>query len=233
MNTAIKNETQIVPMLETVIPFMGFHESILIAECEDILEREAESLLDEGEISFKEGTSPEDIYEALNEAIDYQALRKAIASDYVDAFAEFLEELDLTGTALTFKSLKSPREYNFSTDTITAEISVAAVEAMFKALKVDGFKDLKRVIIDRHTSRSGFVSFYSNDVNDWLAFPVSEWDKNELETLIIAFCNSHGFDAVHGIYDTHYIDDVLSNIPERIWEFSEPNPLKDLIVSDA
>lgn len=233
MSTTIKNETQTVPMLETVIPFPGFYESIISVEIDRALEHEAENLADQEDLSFKEGTSPEDVCEALGDAINYQALREAIASDYVDAFAEFLDELDLTGAALTFKSLKSPREYNFSTDTITAEISVAAVETMFKALKVDGFKDLKRVIIDRHSSRSGFVSFYSNDLNDWLASPVIEWDINQLETLIIAFCNSHGFDGVQGIHDTHHIDDVLSNISERLWEFSEPNPLKDLIVSDA
>lgn len=233
MNTAIKNETRTIPVLETVIPFMGFYESIISAEIDSVLEREAEYMADCEDLTFIEGASVADICEALSDAIDYQGLRKAIALDYVDAFAEFLGELWLEGSPLTFKSLKSPREYNFSTDIITAEINVAAVETMFKVLSEDGFKDLKRVIEERHTSRSGFASFYSNDINVWLASPVAEWDKNELETLIIAFCNSYGFDVSNGISDTRYFEDALSKISERVGEFSEPNPLKNLIVTDA
>lgn len=99
---------------------------------------------------------------------------------YAGAYAaEYLHAAGITGR---FESLESPREYNFSTDRIFVDIPADEVRRM---LAVVDPGTLAQVAKDRHTTRSGFISFYSPLVGDW--GPVDDWDCNQTGTLIIAF----------------------------------------------
>ena len=86
------------------------------------------------------------------------------------------------GYAGRFESLESPREYNFSTDRIFVDIPADEVRRMLAAVDPE---TLAQVAKDRHTTRSGFISFYSPWVGDW--GPVDDWDCNQIGTLVIAF----------------------------------------------
>jgi len=45
---------------------------------------------------------------------------------------------------------------------------------------------LETVIRERHSSRSGFISFYDNDIGSWLEKRLDEYDHNEMGTLLMA-----------------------------------------------
>jgi len=51
------------------------------------------------------------------------------------------------------------------------------------------------VIAERFTSCSGFISFYSRHLADWLEKPIVDWDHNELGTLLIAAMRAAGSDV--------------------------------------
>ena len=89
-------------------------------------------------------------------------------------------------TPLVFVELSSPKYYNFSTDRIFVKISCKFIEELKK--KIDKFA-LGKAILEQFTSRDGFISFYSNDVNEWLG-QKEPWDHNQvcllLEVLLVS-----------------------------------------------
>lgn len=172
----------------TAVPFMGFYESLY----SDIIE--TATTPDETDIAAMYGYSGDNPEQFLSDNnitfdynktekwqekqnFDYNAMCNKIATMYVEELAE------LTGVNLVFESLRSPREYNFSTDTIYAHIDNRTVRKLF-AQAIDKLDIFQEVINERHTSRSGFISFYSNNINDWIKKPCNKYDHNEIETLL-------------------------------------------------
>jgi hypothetical protein len=184
-------------MTETLsinLPFEGFYESRYSGEVDNIEEREAEYF--EEYRQAEEGVPPElrldgqQYCEILSRHTTYSLAYEAIARDYVESFdIAASEEIGLARgrrLGLTFEEMTSPREYNFQTDRIFARIPVATVEALFTLSKRRKHARLAEVIRERFTSYDGFLSHYSNELADWLRKPVTEWDHNELGTLLIA-----------------------------------------------
>jgi hypothetical protein len=156
----------------TTIPFSGFYESMHDHAIDDVLEQM---------VSDSSGCHPaserisNDLWMHFNTPM----------VEYTKAFVECFQTLfnAETGLQVRFKweSVSSPREYNFTTDRIFAEVRLMDVRAMFA--KVD------RAILDktaaaRFTSCSGFISHYSPTVEDW--GKLSEWDHNQVGTLVEA-----------------------------------------------
>jgi len=96
------------------------------------------------------------------------------------------EKYNRPSLRLAFEEMTSPREYNFETDRLFCEIPLAVVRQLFAMSKAEGHATLANVIRRRFTSRSGFISFYDNDLAAWLEKPVRDWDHNELGTLLFA-----------------------------------------------
>lgn len=167
------------------IPFAGFYCSWYDSELDECVRRDAEYHASENE------DTDESAYRArLFDATDWQAAHLATARKYVQRFAEhFAGELGDIELSFTFESMTSPREYNFSTDRLFAWVPESTVSAMYAA--VDRAV-LAEVIAERFTSRSGFISFYSCDPEDWHAKPLNEWDCNETCTLLLATIKQYG-----------------------------------------
>lgn len=171
------------------LPFDGFYESIYSHE----LDREAEQYAEYSEEREpEEEPNPElrlvrdEFQEILFDVTDHRKSERAVCVSYVSAVEyELGSEFDLN-VKLNFESMSSPREYNFETDRIFVEIDRKSLATLIRAVRSDRYESLRQVIEDRHTSRSGFCSFYDNTLEKWLKKPVSTWDHNELNTLIQA-----------------------------------------------
>ena len=85
---------------------------------------------------------------------------------------------------MEFMELTSPREYNFSTDQISVYIDTKTLKKISSVLNSD---TLKNLIKRRFTSRDGFSSWYSNDIEEWKEKKVSDWNCVELGTLLDAW----------------------------------------------
>jgi hypothetical protein len=168
------------------LPFPGFYDSLYSNEIDHHQEQEAEWMAErEGE----NGVPPElrvpaeEFAELLQDHFDYRACCTAIAKAYVDAFSNEFFEATKIDLAAKFEEMTSPKFYNFETDRVFATVSDEVVAQMFARVTRES---LRAVIEERHTSRSGFHSFYDNDIYAWLEKPITEWDHNELCTLLLA-----------------------------------------------
>lgn len=169
------------------IPFPGFYDSLYSSEVDSIVEREAEHFAEQ------EGETLEasDFFEILSDVTDYHKCFEGIASEYVSAFdSHWSDELGFK-LGLEFETMKSPREYNFETDRLFAFIEQSVLDTLWAESKADDHASLIHTITERHTSRSGFISFYSSTFQEWLEKPLTEWDHNELGTLLIAVMRLH------------------------------------------
>lgn len=190
MSTSVSTPSASTDNLIIQIPFSGFYESKWSGEVDGVEERETEYY--ESDRQAEDGVPPElrltasEYFDILFQHTDYGAAYQKIARDYVYGFNQWLKgetDLDL---GLTFESMSSPREYNFVTDRVFAHISPTSVKALFDRSVADNHERLRETIKERHTSRSGFCSYYSNDPDTWLGRDVLTWDHNEIETLLLA-----------------------------------------------
>lgn len=207
--------------VEIKLPFPGFYHSHYSADIDWEEEQHIAHHVDESdgdEAQWPEALRLD--YEAYSQtllrATSYRDAYTAIAREYVAAFSTLAgealgisaresvrfyswaekrykrERREVSSLRLTFAAMNSPREYNFETDRVFANVPLSVIRKLWAISRDDGHKTLTRVAAERHTSRSGFCSFYSAAWADW--GQVATWDHNQLETLLIAACEVQGFD---------------------------------------
>lgn len=114
-------------------------------------------------------------FESLN-LIDYWSFgpdyRDKIAKLFADEYAEIIK--NCLGVPMEYVGcyVNSPKEYNFTTDRIFATFEVPDYDALVKRLNELGSlpeyrTELAALIKKYHTSCSGFISFMSNDIEEW------------------------------------------------------------------
>jgi hypothetical protein len=183
------------------LPFPGFYESELTqaTDC-------AESIL----ACQLEEDGPDWSAEWLNEnlwyCVDYRAAHAAIAVQYTAELAEAMSEDQPRKIALEFECLDSPREYNFTTDRLFAFIALDDLTYMQATTKPETFA---ATLLDRFTSRSGFISFYSANAATWNEKPLETWDANEAGTLLLAWLADHVPDYHATVHDALGDDDFF------------------------
>lgn len=94
----------------------------------------------------------------------YESVSKSVAGDI------FLKLIDLgLIRAGLFQKLTSPREYNFVNDSIHVRFVIddKNVRTIANYLKAHD-KEFAKYLLDHYTSYDGFMSNYSNDVDEWL-----------------------------------------------------------------
>ena len=133
---------------------------------------------------------PSSLFELFFAAADYKSAYEEYAEFYAQSFID--EFFDGDGT---FRGMESPKFYNFETDRIFVNISDEMLDQIWVETRP---KDLIDTAKDRHTSRSGFISFYSPDTTTW--GPYQEWDQNQLMTLLLAWL-SDGFSEMDLVGD--------------------------------
>lgn len=146
-----------------------------------------ESPLDDYEIS-DDIESYGDVTQDQYEKIDWKATHKAISIAYLDKYWEQNKEtLNAFGiSSLEFKGIDSPKYYNYSTDVLAcyATLDKTKFRKEIKKLTRENWQAFEIYIKEKYSSRSGFVSFYSNDADKWidnLLVNDLETDNNVLE----------------------------------------------------
>jgi hypothetical protein len=163
-------------MRSTTIPFSGFYNSYHDDEIDQTIER-----------MFSDRQTGDDSNQGLQsrlfDACDFGKVHLEYAKAYADSFAQYFKI-----PSMKFETLVFPREYNFTTDRIFAFVTLKDLRAIRKATSKG---DLAQLAEERFTSRSGFISSYSPDVNDW--GPFNEWDHNQYGTLIEAYARQESY----------------------------------------
>ena len=188
----------------TTLPFSGFYNSKWSNELDNVennfIENEAENddILDESEISA-----------IVDKCRQYGTQIQYVAQEYVDYFNETFKEEFGIALGLRFESMKSPREYNFTSDVIYAYIDEDVVRRLLDDLEESKLADMIR---ERFTSCDGFISFYPNRIERWKEKPLEEWDYNEVGTVLEAYV-AQVEDFEWGVYyemcERHVLDTAL------------------------
>lgn len=114
-------------------------------------------------------------FESLNLIDDWgfgPDYRDKVAKLFADDYAEIIKNCIGVPMKHTGCYVSSPKEYNFTTDRIYATFEVFDYDALVKRLSELGNlpeyrTDLAALIKKYHTSCDGFISFMSNDIEEW------------------------------------------------------------------
>lgn len=172
--------------LETFLPaFGGFYgtpwEDLLSDAQKTYAELHTESEREQG------GLEVEDFVEIFSEVSSVSRLCGNIARSFCEGFDEEMSNDLGFRLGLKFSELESPSEYNFTTNRIVATMPLRSAKKLFELSMSERHERLIETIADRFTPHPGFMPCYSEDIGDWIAKPVAEWDRNELCVLLDAF----------------------------------------------
>ncbi len=101
-------------------------------------------------------------YDAFN--WDYDEYRERAGKAFCNRVENELNEF--LPVKIKYQSVYSPREYNFENDSIYIEVTFS-LGKLLKLIK-DRKEEAAQYFKDTFTSRSGFISFHSADIYDWL-----------------------------------------------------------------
>lgn len=153
------------------IPFQGFYESIHDDVFDRFIEYTSENEAEENELEVY------DVADVLYENTDWKSAREFYAKHYAEDFIS-----EISGNIPVFKViLQSPREYNFSTDTITVAIPMENWKEMVRLVPMD---QAQRYATEWLEPRSGFIPFYPQDMKQW--GPIESWDPAITEVVVRA-----------------------------------------------
>ena len=120
--------------INTTVNFGGFYESIHSYAIDNYVED----------------------YEYDFENVNYRATYEIYAKDYIKVLNN---ELDIN---ISFKSLNSPKFYNYSTDFINVEITKKDALKLFQYVRNEDLKqEVFNIIKESSTSKDGYVAFYN------------------------------------------------------------------------
>ena len=105
---------------------------------------------------------------------DYTRFQNDTAKRACDVVSDFLHDIGIRNK-ITFQKVVSPREYNFSTDSVDVDIELNMMDLGRAIIK--HYDEIEREIKERFTSRSGFFSFVSNDIWEWR----EDWNNNNFD----------------------------------------------------
>ena len=97
---------------------------------------------------------------------NFNSIKNEICKDAVSKIEDELNEIGIN-CSIKYETLVSPREYNFSNDSINIEINFKKFSQVIEILE-QNFDSFTQYIKDNYTSRDGFISSFSNYSSDWM-----------------------------------------------------------------
>lgn len=95
---------------------------------------------------------------------DYEDYQDRIARAFVESFEREFKSV-VPDVEITFENVVSPKYYNFANDSINIEVEMNFLK--FMTMVGHNKENIREYIREKYTSRSGFISHHSNDVEDW------------------------------------------------------------------
>jgi hypothetical protein len=162
MKTATKTNLVEVPTYAPLFP--GFYNTLDSSLCDDVVHNHICDCNGNAESCGGHSVSEMKYYEHP----DYYEIVRATEEEYGREFLLMLadskaaKELELS---FTYKKIWSPKEYNFKTDAIdcTAKFNPYRVLRWLNEYKEEFAEYVRR----NFTSYDGFMSYYSNDIDEW------------------------------------------------------------------
>lgn len=167
--------------IETRVPFSGFYHSFYESRIDDNLKDRIHHYCDNWD--FHDFGILREIF---HKYATFDDCRNAIAQEHCTAFFDIYKDefgIDLKAEYVEFTS---PKYYNFETDKLYARVSLNALKELWNWHKQNDFVLLGQYIKERFTSRDGFISFITNDLQDWIESDWESFHQDQIMALIVA-----------------------------------------------
>ncbi len=197
--------------------FHGFYESIFDPE-RDFIGYETELTLSEKKEYypevFNEGVTEEFFDNHFWECLTNRGAAMEAVSENI---CEALKDIDPIGVikAIEYETVVSPKYYNFSNDSINCKITFD--QAVLQKYINDNIEAFTKYIEERYTSRDGFRSWHSNDVEDWKNLD-NLGEHSTGSVLQFVFINEYEDEAYMELY---YASDISTSFRDHIGFDSE------------
>ena len=153
--------------VQTFLPvFNGFYNTLF----EEILENATDNAIE----YYNEQNNTLLNYDDFD--FNYNLIMSEICKDAILKVEDKLNEIGINCT-INFETLISPREYNFSNDSINIEINFKKFSQVIEILE-QNYDLFTQYIKENYTSRDGFISIYSRYASDWME-DLREYAENE------------------------------------------------------
>ena len=152
--------------IKTFLPqFTGFYSTLF----EDIIDSEVDYILEE-----------EETYTTDNVEFDYKTFKEDISKQCVGVFEDAFNRDMHTKLSVSFESLFSPKFYNFENDSINVAISLSQddFDTVISAIK-ENKTEISEQLKEKYSSRDGFSSFHSTDLDEWIEDLTLEFENEE------------------------------------------------------
>jgi len=138
---------------------------------------------------------------------DYREYEERIASEIVDAVEVAIHDNLGIDVDLKFLGIDRPRFYNYRSDYIDTELSISESNLdKLKDLLRDNKEEFANYLEENYKSRSGFVSFFSYDFDEWL----NDYLKFDSDKLSQAIQGALNFLLLNDDYSEWSIYDEIS-----------------------
>ena len=134
---------------------------------------------------------------------DYDEYYNEIGYKCTEVIENTLKDILKNDISIKFEKIISPKYYNYSNDSINVEISLNK-DDIFSYL-LNNYDDFKEYIKEKYSSRSGFISWFSNDANDWIKDFADDFEMDHKIGSILEFIILND-DYDYNLYDK--IDDL-------------------------
>lgn len=160
--------------------FPGFYESSLYSS-----DTEYWAIKEEVEYYTRDLREEHPEYQGITEddlEFDYKAYEKDVMDAFIVAFKDAAPNIV---ESVEFDELVSPKYYNFSTDRLFCWVTFSEDwKAVMRKFMDDNYDLLKNHIREVWSSRDGFWSFTSNDVDEWYGKIFDEEDPTYIGIML-------------------------------------------------
>lgn len=150
--------------------------------------------------------------------IDWNKYREDIGKLYLELFLESIPEKLKEIVKLKYIKIDSPKYYNYSTDKLVCEASFNKRKFINYFLRNMNNDYFKMDLLDKFTSRPGFISHYSNNIDEWLDNLIEDCNKDNVvfETMLEHLCYMYMEELLDDSF--HIMDEgqVFTKIHEQI-----------------
>lgn len=192
--------------VDTFLPvFSGFYGTFFDGESEE--ESEIEHINDERESKGLEPIEYGDI------EWDYETYREEYAKNITNTIDNRLGEEGFD-VSIKYQELVSPKSYNYSNDSINIELTFNPIQV--KEYLLDNVDEFDEYLKEHYTSRSGFYSSHSNNVDEWLS--IFDKDEHKIGAIFDFILRNEDFDESELYDETERVSSIVKNYDELIGE---------------
>ena len=143
--------------VQTFLPvFNGFYNTLFENVIDNAVDDQIEYYNEQNNTSLN--------YDDFN--FNYNLIKNEISKDAVSKIEDKLNEIGID-CSIIYENLISPREYNFSNDSINIEINFKKFSRVIEILE-QNYDSFSKYIKEHYTSSEGFISIYSSYASDWI-----------------------------------------------------------------